>query len=76
MENIVERLREPAGQFGKSMLVCREAADEIEQLYHAIRLAAPAGTPAAIIVRKTLTFECAEAIYGASSSSVTTGTRK
>lgn len=32
MADIVHELRAPAGQFGKSMVLCKEAADEIEQL--------------------------------------------
>lgn len=32
MTDIVDRLREPAGQFGKSMVLCGEAALEIERL--------------------------------------------
>ncbi len=31
-DDIVERLREPVGHFGKSMVLCNEAADEIERL--------------------------------------------
>lgn len=31
-KDIVERLKEPAGQFGKSMALCEEAANEIIRL--------------------------------------------
>lgn len=40
-----------------------QGADEIELLRTVIRMIAPTGTPAAITVRKTLSFEQAEAIY-------------